>query len=207
MSNNKQPIINHPSIERLQTAYRNADESPEIRTLLRDLYGDAVVPAEADNRPVTERIKTLDDACRILNESARGNHPYVREYIQITDAIDVSSDIIAYLKLRIIVAALNEGWEPQFVEDEHRWAPWFVLYTNEEIERMDDDSREKICRVVGRSNVNAGAYGGLKCATTYNAGEYVSSHNAARLVLKSEALAKYAETQFIEIYRDFIIAR
>lgn len=205
MNNNNQ--LKQPTIADVQAAFRNAENHPEIQTLLHTLYGDAVEPDATNNRPVTERIKTFDDAVAAL-----GNHALVNQYRRITEEQnppmdDTAIDIIAYLKLRIIVAALNEGWEPEFVEDERRWAPWFVLYTNAEIERMDDDDRANICRVVGRSNDFANADGGLAYAGAYNASSNASSDYAARLAFKTEALAKYAGTQFIEIYRDFIIAR
>lgn len=205
MNNNNQ--LKQPTIADVQAAFRNAENHPEIQTLLHTLYGDAVEPDATDNRQVTERIKTFDDAVAAL-----GNHALVNQYRRITEEQnppmdDTAIDIIAYLKLRIIVAALNEGWEPEFVEDERRWAPWFVLYTNAEIERMDDDDRANICRVVGRSSNNAHAYGGLACASASYASSNAYSDSAARLAFKTEALAKYAGTQFIEIYRDFIIAR
>lgn len=205
MNNNNQ--FKQPTLSDVQTAFRKAENNPEIQSLLRTLYGDAVEPDATNNRPVTERVKTFDDAVAAL-----GNHAYVNQYRRITEEQnppmnETATDIIAYMKLRIIVAALNEGWEPEFVEDERRWAPWFVLYTNEEIERMDDDDREKICRVVGRSNNNASAYGGLAYASAGDASSSAGSSYAARLAFKTEALAKYAGTQFIEIYRDFIIAR
>ena len=72
---------------------------------------------------------------------------------------------------------------------------------------MDDDDREKICRVVGRSYYDAYANGGLAYAGADGASSSAYSGDAARLAFKTEALAKYAGTQFIEIYRDFIIAR
>ena len=205
MNNNNQ--LKQPTLADVQTAFRKAENNPEIQSLLRTLYGDAVEPDATDNRPVTERIKTFDDAVAAL-----GNHAYVNQYRRITEEQnppmnETATDIIAYMKLRIIVAALNEGWEPEFVKDERRWEPWFVLYTNEEIERMDDDDREKICRVVGRSNYNASANGGLAFASANSASSGAYSYSAARLAFKTEALAKYAGTQFIEIYRDFIIAR
>lgn len=208
MNNNNQ--LKQPTIADVQAAFRNAENHPEIQTLLHTLYGDAVEPDATDNRPVTERIKTFDDAVAALGK----DNTLVVIYNQITDTdnqplapLVANKDIVAYLKLRIIVAALNEGWEPEFVEDERRWAPWFVLYTNEEIERMDDDDRASICRVVGRSSGSAYAIGGLACAGANVASSDASSSYAARLAFKTEALAKYAGTQFIEIYRDFIIAR
>lgn len=190
--------ISMPTLERVRAAYANAT-TPEIKSMLADLFGDAVT---VDDRPVTERIKTFEDACNALGE----NHPYVVAYNCMNDVDEYDApDILAYMKLRVIVAALNEGWVPTFVEDERRWAPWFVLYTNEEIDRMDADDRAKLCRVVGRSSYNAAAYGGLAYANANIASSGADSSDAARLAFKTQALAQYAGTQFIEIYRDFII--
>lgn len=203
MNNNNQPqTFKQPTIENVQAAFRNT-QNPEIQGLLRTLYGDAVEPA-VDNRPVTERIKTFDDAVAALGDE----HPFVIAYNTMCDIDEYAdTDIQAYMKLRIIVAALNEGWQPEFVEDERRWTPWFTLYTNEEIADMDDDDRAKVCRVVGRSSSNANACGGLVYASAFGASSSASSSYAARLAFKTEALARYAGTQFIEIYRDFIIAQ
>ena len=65
-----------------------------------------------DDKPkdVTERIKTFEDACEELGN----DHPFVRTYNEYARNISEENkndvDIIAYLKLRIIVAALNEGY-------------------------------------------------------------------------------------------------
>ena len=62
------------------------------------------------NRPVTERVKTFEDA---LNELGEHNQ-LVAAYRCHKDMADDDKDLVAYLKLRIIAAALNEGWKPKF---------------------------------------------------------------------------------------------
>lgn len=95
-------------------------------------------------RTIMERIKTFDDAFKELGE----NHPLVKEYhkrhLFLEDDSDISSDLVAYIKLRIITAALNEGWTPQFTKDEYRYYPWFWLYTKEEIAKMNKEERKKV---------------------------------------------------------------
>lgn len=154
-----------------------------------------------DNRPITERIKTFDDACKALGE----DHLYVQMFRDIFNksekaGANANSDVVAYLKLRIITAALNEGWEPKFTTDEWRWYPWFRLLTKSEIEEL---SEEEKCRVVGRAFSSAYAYGGLVYAYAYNVSTYSSSGVGSRLAFKNEELADYAGTQFAEIYADF----
>ncbi|MCM1438983.1 MAG: hypothetical protein NC131_07200 [Roseburia sp.] len=198
--------ITMPTAEQIRTAYANAT-TPEIKSLLADLFGDVVTAENRDNRPVTERIKSLDDAMRELGDE----HPLVRHYNYYVDEMhgnfEDMTDIAAFFKMRIIVAALNEGWQPQFIEDEWRWYPYFVLYTNDEIANLDDEDRDRVCRVVGRSGSNASASGGLAYAYAGSDSAYAGSNHAARLAFKSRELALYAGTQFIEIYRDFIFAQ
>lgn len=188
--------------EQKDAAFKAAEKN-DIKGVLIAIFGISEKPK--DNRPVTERIKTFEDAYNELGE----DHPLTTLYDNFINKLPnqekADGDVLAYLKLRIIVAALNEGWEPQFIEYERRWAPWFVLYTNAELNKINDKDREKVCRVVGRSGSYSGAYGGLVYASAFSASSNSSSHNGSRLAFKSEKLAEYAGQQFIEIYRDFMI--
>lgn len=120
----------------LEAAYKQADDN--TKKLLATLFGDAVTTK--DDRPVTERIKTFEDAMAALDS----NHPFVcdsRAFCAQSD--NISPDMLAYLKLRIICAALNEGWEPQFTEDEWRYYPWFYLYTQAELDDMGNGEKQE----------------------------------------------------------------
>ena len=86
------------------------------------------------DKDVRERIKTFEDACR---EIGIDSEAWNRDKI----SLGLEPDVLAFLKLRIIVKALNEGWEPQFTEDECRYYPWFVLYTGEEYNRLDEEEK------------------------------------------------------------------
>ena len=147
-----------------------------------------------DNRPVTERVKTFEDAVRELGEE----HPLVKEW-HLGDGL--SADLEAYLKLRIIVAALNEGWEPKFTTDEYRYFPWFVLYTEEEYNELSDEDKS---RVVLRSFSYSGTNGGVAYVYAGSVSSITDSVNGSRLAFKNSDLAKYAGKQFIEIYADFV---
>ena len=99
-------------------------------------------------KDVKERIKTFEDACREIGIDAEA---WSRDKI----SLGLEPDVLAFLKLRIIVKALNEGWEPQFIEDEYRYYPWFILYTGEEYNKLDEEEKS---RVVYRSYSHAGAF-------------------------------------------------
>lgn len=193
--------------QQINAAYRAATTT-EVKQVLDALFGteanqNACQPTK-DNRPVTERIKTFKDACRELGEKNVLVQAYkTASFNTDGDHTDVC-DVMAYLKLRIIVAALNEGWEPKFEDDEYRWAPWFVLRTNKEMEEMSEDEKKEggilPCRVVGRADVNASSHGGLAYTGANYASSYSSTRYGARLVFKSKELAGYAGKQFMDIY-------
>ena len=155
-----------------------------------------------DEKPqdVTECIKTFADACRELGS----DHPFVKAYDGYVSHIhqhDMNDyDLVAYLQLRIITAALNEGWEPQFTKGERRWYFWYDLITKEQYDKLSAEDRS---RVVGRGGGSAHANFGLVCASAYGASSSSNTSYGSRLAFKSEKLAAYAGRQFAEIYADF----
>ena len=164
-----------------------------------------VMVDEKDNRPVTERIKTFEDAYNELGE----DHPMVSVYDALVTRANgeqslaewMGKDVVAFLKLRIITEALNEGWHPKFTEDEYRYYPWFYIYTKEE---YDNFSEEEKRRCVGRAYGYAYAYGGLVCAYANIASSYSYASYGARLAFSNRDLAEYAGKQFIDIWADFV---
>ena len=158
-----------------------------------------VLTDEKDNRPVTERIKTFEDARDELGDE----HPLVKEYFGVINInLDIKQDLISYLKLRIICAALNEGWEPQFTNDEYRHYPWFYIYTQEDIDNMYEEKNKNPVRFGGPSYY--GSHCGLASANSNFAWSFSGSSLSARLAVKSEALAKYFGQQFIDIWSDYV---
>ena len=155
---------------------------------------------KVDNRPVTERIKTFADACNALGDE----HPLVTQY-RLTAAAykgdPMTEDFIAYLKLRIIVAALNEGWEPKFEKGEYRYFPWFYLYTKEQYDELDDEEKG---RCVLRSGSNTSSNNGfVYCSANIDA-SHSNTYSGSRLAFRTRELAAYAGRQFIEDWADFM---
>ena len=156
-----------------------------------------------DEKPqdVTERIKTFEDALDELEvRAANGDNKAKMLYDDWHNVTTDSDDLIAYLQLRIITAALNEGWEPQFPKGERRWYFWYDLITKEQYDKLSDKDKS---RVVGRGGGYAGAYYGLVYASAFHASSYSDAFSGSRLAFKSEKLAAYAGRQFAEIYADF----
>lgn len=154
----------------------------------------------AHESSIIERIKTFEDACKELGD----NHPYVVQYKEIYNCFlngakpkDIG-DLVAYMKLRIVAIALNEGWKPNFGENECRWYPWFNLYTEKEVREMGEEERnaKKVLIHQGQCSLV-----GVSCS-------YSGSSDAPYSIpchsYKSEDLAIYAGQQFIEIYAEFL---
>lgn len=179
----------------LLDAYKNGNA--DNKKMLENLFGKEMF------RPknVMERVKTFEDALKELGD----NHPFVEQFCLMelnAGPLGDCRDIIAYLKLRIITAALNEGWTPQFTEDEYRYYPWFWLYTKEEIAKMNKEERKK-CVLFG-GPADDGASAGFAYAHTRSVPSSATAHVGSRLCFKSSALAKYAGEQFAAIYFDFL---
>lgn len=145
-------------------------------------------------KDVRKRIKTFEDACREIGIDAEA---WNRDKI----SLGLEPDVLAFLKLRIIVKALNEGWEPQFTEDECRYYPWFILYTREEYNKLDEEEKS---RVVCRPNSNANALGGVSHAYAGYDSSAASANIGVRLAFKTSELAAYCGRQFLDIWADFV---
>ena len=140
------------------SAYRKADK--KVKELLEELFGKQVLSTE-----VTERIKSFEDACLELG-------------IDSTDAnfSNGTVDEIAYKKLKVIAAALNEGTVLSFADSNQRkWYPWFEY-----------------------SGSGFRFYG-----TTYVLSR-THSNGGSRLCFHTEKLAAYAGKQFIDLYNDLL---
>ena len=180
--------------EQLVAFYRSTstDGRKAVKEALGEQFSEAL--------PATERVKTYEDAVWELGN----DHPLVEAASsaewRFTNSED--KDIIAYLKLRVIVAALNDGWKPQFVPGELRWYPWYELISKDEYDAMSEDEKQER-RCVGRSNNNADAVGGLVYSYAYYASSFSHADGGSRLAFKSEALAEYAGKQFAELFANF----
>lgn len=179
-----QVLTNYPAISKEQ-----------VQNEMHKVFGeDTFKPKD-----ITERVKTFEDACRELGEE----HKLVQEWLYWEG--NCSEDLAAYLKLRIICAALNEGWEPQFTEDEWRYYPWFWLYTQKEIKDMDEDEKTDR-RLMSTGDYQTG-YAGLACASSAGTPSNTAAYFGSRLCLKSDTLAVYCGKQFINIWADFCLIR
>ena len=156
-----------------------------------------------DEKPqdITDRIKTFDDAVKALGD----NHPLVSQCYRAIAAFKyepMAENLIAYTKLRVICAALNEGWEPAFGADECRYYPWFYIYTKEEYEELNED--EKSSCAAGRSNSKSNTSVSHFYVSASGSASVSNSIRSSCLALKTRELAEYCGRQFIDIWYDYL---
>lgn len=175
-------------VEDIKRAFDEANDN--VRNCILNLF-----PQIKEDLQITDRVKTFEDACREV-----GIDP--TQYISKYDG--ESADVIAYMKLRVIFKALNEGWEPQFVKGEWRYYPYFRLYSSEDIMQMSEEEKS---RVVYRSYNYANADGGVSCAVANYGSAGVGAGVGSRLAFKTEELAEYAGKQFIDLWADFCLTK
>lgn len=145
------------------------------------------------------KIETLEDAMYKLGlddprVQVYRNNKYLQEKSE--------KDVLAYLKLRIITAAINDGWEPKYAEGETRWYPWFYFYTDEALKKMSDKDRKCL---LGGENIKVFSKGVLTCAYEGYASSASGTGDGINLVYESKEKADYAGRKFIDIYADYLL--
>ena len=144
--------------------------------------------------PIWDRIKTVEDAIAYTGMTLPDNIG------------ELPIDVQAMMKLRIICAAYNElkadqlDQFPKFTTDEYRYYPWFYLYTQEEIDAMNEEDRS---RVLGRSLSIAGAFAGVAYASANSAASSSYAFFGGRLCFKTEKLASECGKRFAKLWGQF----
>ena len=178
----------------------NVEEAPEMKRSIFDFTLKEQTTSWKD-------IKTFDDACAALGcDKNKLVEAYYHALSMVSDGEEedfaelLGPDMLAYIKLRIITAAINEGWEPKFTENEWRYYPWFYLFTEEEYSRFSEEKKQ---RCVLRACSGASAFGGLVYAYAFDASASSYTNVGARLAFESEEKAKHAGVYFKELWADF----
>lgn len=176
-------------VEDIKRAFEEANNSTKESLL-------TLFPQLKEDLQITDRVKTFEDACREV---------YIEPKLYMSKYEDEPADVTAYMKLRVICKALNEGWEPQFTEGEERWNPVFLLWSKEELSVMSDDQKAKRQTVL--MDRYSGDWAGFSHSVSENVIESDVSNCASRLCLKSQQLADYCGKQFVNIWADFFLTK
>lgn len=143
-------------------AYKKANT--ETKAVLEALLG-----KEVFSEKITDRVKTFEDALALEQPSDN-----VKKLLDYNGQDKQMISTQAHAKLSIIAKALNEGWEPDWEnENEYKYWPW-LKYT---------------------AGVGFSCHGCVCGASGSSVG--------SRLCFKSRELAEYAARQFESIYNDF----
>lgn len=147
-------------------------------------------------------IKTYEDACEALGVEPIFNEPnpimnlYGVEY-------EVEPHIIALMKLETISRALwGKTWKPEPDADGSKWFyyPVFTLYTQQEIENMDEDKRGGLLSASAADGASAG-FGAL---STSGRSSSAGASYGFRLCQEDSEKAKYFGRQFLELWAEYL---
>lgn len=150
-----------------------------------------------DNKSITERIKTFDDAVKELGF----DNELVKKYFNIVGSDTPLFSKNVYLKLRIIITALNEGWEPQFTKNENRYFPWFRSLTKEQYDNLTN-SEKKHCVLFCNNTYSNYSFTYFR---VYSDASHLFTVGTLRLALKTRELAEYAGKQFVDLWFDYLV--
>lgn len=157
--------------------YENRDEAEKEAERLAEKLGVNVTTLKAvtEKQPkdIKLRVRTYADACAALHIEPLNE--------RLAERLGLTEDEVAVRKLKTIVAALNEGWAPNWMNtSERKYYPYFYIDT-------DSD--------------------GLTYATTHGSATCTRANIGSRLCLKTSPLAEYAGTQFKELYEVILIGK
>lgn len=148
---------------------------------------------------ITERIKTFEDALDCLSSE----HPMKRNWIALSSIQELfAPNMVAYAKLCVIAAALNEEWELRWGSSQVYYYPWFYIYSGHEFSRLPKSRHEELVLLGG--SAGRGAYCGLGCVDSVRAFSHSIARCGSRLAFRSADIAKYCGQQFITIWADYL---
>lgn len=151
----------------LQAAYQVANENGGDERMIRLLDALTGKTTANPNKPSLDdytTIKTYEDACEALDEnpilSENREKALCAEFPDHWDyRQNMPKHIIALMKLETISRALwGRDFQPQPDGEGSKiyWYPWFALYTQDEINRMNDDQRGALLAAYATSGAGAG---------------------------------------------------
>lgn len=179
--------------EKVAEAYQNA--SAETKEALKALFGNEI---EFKRKPTLDdytTIKTYEDACEVLGAWSVLNEP--------NPVYKVPPHIIALMKLETISRALwGRTWEPKPDAEGSKnfYYPVFALYTQQEIEDMDEDEREGLLFASANNSVTAG----FNYMWTNNSSSHKSAGISSRLYQEDSEKAEYFGKQFLELWAEYL---
>lgn len=147
---------------------------------------------------IIAKVRTFEDACEVLGIAVPEGLP---EILQPQNAGIVPPHIVAMTKLEMITDALNQGWTWIPDGETKGWWPWFWFFTQEEIDKMDDEEKKYRCIVPAGE---FSKFAGLGYANSHSAWSSSAANIGSRLAYRNAELAKHSGRQFIELWRQWL---
>lgn len=152
-----------------------------------------------------QNINTFEDALEVLH-MRNPNHPYMMAYLDMmghnlkeVEAYDefienVGHDVLAYIKLRIVTAAINGDWQADIGENNVRYYPTAYIYPQGERSKL---SLDKVDLVVDNIYNN-------RCFAIIEPNKCGSTHVIPdTLAFASHEQAMFAISHFKDLYADY----
>ena len=190
------------SKEQVAEVYQNA--SAETKKALKALFGDEsnFICKPKPTLDDYTTIRSYEDACEALGEEPLPYEPnpimnlYGVEY-------EVEPHIIALMKLETISRALwGRTWKPEPDADGTKWYyyPLFALYTQSEIDNMDEEKRGGLLS----ADATYGAGAGFGCLYTNYRSSGATADDGFRLCQETSEKAEYFGKQFLELWAEYL---
>ena len=186
--------------EKVAEVYQNA--SAETKEALKALFGNEI---EFKRKPTLDdytTIKTYEDAREALGAESVLNEPNPVMYL-CGRGYKVPPHIIALMKLETISRALwGRTWEPKPDAEGSKnfYYPVFALYTQQEIEDVDEDKRGGLLFASANNSETAG----FNYMWTNNSSSYKSAGISSRLYQEDSEKAEYFGKQFLELWAEYL---
>lgn len=138
---------------------------------------------------IRDRVRTFGEACDEIGK----DHEFVRTYaaaILVLIERHCCQDVLSYLRLRIIVCALNEGWNSRQDMSQNGYGPHYMLLDNAEYNTLSAFDKEMCVELWPDAD---GVHQHAKVGTCK-----LCPGNA--LALRTPELARYAGFQFAREY-------
>lgn len=165
-----------------------AAKTDEMKEVLAALFCKREAPT-LDNY---KTIKSYEDACEALGVSP----------IQ-PEKMNVSKHIVALMKLETISKALwGKDFDPKPDPKGEKcfWYPYFALYTQDEIEGLNEAQRVALLS----ASAPYGTHAGFGYLSTSLRSSHAHAYIGFRLCQETEEKAQYFGTQFIELWAEYL---
>ena len=183
------------------------DRVEEFKALMEN-FGSSEKPANDEgyvraldtSLPITERVKTFDDACRIVHGKT------AEQWLSENETDHMEAHVLAYLKLCVIAKALRNGWKPVYDGTTPRYFPWLAIWTKDEQKNMSESEKKEWQLVplpAGVGDALDGSDLGVSVLDSNGVVSYAHPTFGGALASEKSEIARYFGSAFLDIWVDY----